>query len=143
MGYTHYWERPVRLLPRSFARAVADCQHLLPQLGVSLAGACGTGQPEFSPTAIIFNGSQGQSHETFRIDQTSSGRRHGPMVREFCKTARLPYDLAVQVALIVFQHRQGDCFHVASDGGTSDWDHARQICQEHLVYGGDFQLDSE
>jgi len=140
MAYTHYWQRPVRLLPEAFARAVADCQRLLPDLGVPLAGAWGTGAAQFGPTLVMFNGATGFC-EAFRIEQVSTGRRHGSTVLEFCKTARLPYDLAVQVALIVFKHYLGRCFVVASDGQTTAWDNARRICQERLGYGADFQLE--
>jgi hypothetical protein len=141
MGHTNYWQRPVTLPPKHFSRAVADCRRLLPKLGVPLGGAWGTGKPQFGPDAIIFNGVVGSFRETFRIDRESSGRRHGPMVMEFCKTSRLPYDLAVQVALIVFNHHFGGDFRVSSDGGGAGWDEARRICEEQLGYGGDFQLN--
>lgn len=66
----------------------------------------------------------------------------GAPVFSFCKTEHMSYDLAVQVALIVFHHHLGQHFRVSSDGADADWAAARRLCQLHLGYGDDFQLDS-
>jgi hypothetical protein len=141
VGYTHYWERPPHLAAQPFGRAVADCQRVLPQTSVPLAGSDGTGTPVFRPDAIIFNGVGDAMHETFAIRLDELDPRDGRQVRSFCKTARLPYDLAVQLALIVFKHYLGQQLRVSSDGEEADWDAARQLCRQHLGYGGDFCLD--
>ena len=54
-----------------------------------------------------------------------------------------PYDICVQAALIIFKHHLGDFINVSSDGKGSDWDRARQSCEEHLGYGSDFILSQE
>ena len=140
MGYTHYWCRPLTLPKASLNSAAADCARVLLQLGVPLAGADGTGQPRFGPAAIVFNGVGRDSCETFAILPKET-TRHGDMASSFCKTNRLPYDIAVQVALIICRHHLGDEFRVRSDGDDAAWEIARQFCQLHLGYGADFKLE--
>jgi hypothetical protein len=142
VGYTHYWERPPHLPARPFARAVADCQRVLPQTNVPLAGSDGTGPPDLRPDAIIFNGVGTAMYETFDMRLEEKAPRDGKrLVFSFCKTERRPYDLAVQVALIVFKHHLVRQLRVTSDGDEADWDAARRLCQQYLGYGGDFHLD--
>jgi hypothetical protein len=143
MGYTHYWRRPPRLNPQAFGRALTDCRRILPELQIPLAGSDGRGKPIYRANEIVFNGLGDASYETFaiRLEEPDSGEDQ--LVFAFCKTARKPYDLAVQVALIVFRHHLGNYFIVSSDGGDPDWEAARQICQKHLGYGDDFRLDPD
>ena len=49
----------------------------------------------------------------------------------YCKTDHAPYDLCVQLALIVLNHHLCDAFLVSSDGKDADWAMARSMCQEH------------
>ena len=119
---------------------MADCQRVLPQLGISLAGAAGTGQSLLASDAVIFNGAGGNAHETLAVYLIESDRGDGRPVFSFCKTAHKPYDLAVQITLIIFHHHLGDIFHVSSDGADAEWATARQLCHHHLGYGEDFRL---
>jgi hypothetical protein len=142
VGYTHYWERPPHLPAQAFGRAVADCQRVLPETNVPLAGSDGTGPPDFRADAIIFNGVGTAMYETFDMRLEEEASRDGNrLVFSFCKTEHRPYDLAIQVALIVFKHYLRRQLRVTSDGDEADWDAARRFCQEHLGYGGDFHLD--
>jgi hypothetical protein len=141
MGYTHYWKRPPHLPSQPFGCALVDCGRLLPDLNVPLAGPLGTGKPIFLSDAIVFNGVGAASCETFAIRRDETDPGHGRLVFAFCKTAREPYDLAVQACLIVLKHHLGSQFHITSDGDQEEWETARQVCQQHLAYGGDFRLD--
>ena len=141
MGYSHYWTRPPKLPPVEFAVAVADCRNLLPKLGVPLAGPRGTGPPECDVDRVMFNGVGTSGCETFAVFQHEPPRRPSAQIFSYCKTARRPYDLAVQCALIILKHHLGDHLTVASDGPEGDWDNARGVCQQHLGYGQDFRLD--
>jgi hypothetical protein len=94
------------------------------------------------PDAIIFNGVGTAMYETFDMRLEEEALRDGNRrVFSFCKTERRPYDLAVQVALIVFKHHLIRHLRVSSDGDEAEWDAARRLCQQHLAYGGDFHLD--
>ena len=59
--------------------------------------------------------------EPFEIHQTEFDRRGRQLVPSFCKTEHAPYDLCVQLALIVFKHPLGHTISVASDGKDTDW----------------------
>jgi len=60
----------------------------------------------------------------------------------FCKTAFRPYDLAVNVFLIIAKHHMGNSIKVKSDGELQHWMDAAKICQNALGYGlNDFKLE--
>ena len=62
---------------------------------------------------------------------------------DFCKTARKPYDLAVQLCLIIAEEYSAGKFGnviVRSDGGMSDWRPAIDMCIAEFGYGINFRL---
>ena len=136
MGLTHYWRRPPILLPRDFARAVDDCQEILPQLGVALAD--GPGPAVIKEDRISFNGVPPQRCESFVVRQRERPQRDHLYVFSFTKTNGLPYDLCVRVALIILQQHLGSDLEVNSD--DAHWDEACKLCVEHLGYGREFHL---
>jgi hypothetical protein len=90
------------------------------------------------------------SHETFKLAQ-AMGTSHMGLSRtlkngkyfDFCKTAYKPYDLAVNVVLIIAKHYLGSRILVMSDGESKDWQDGRMLCQRFLGYGSDFRLDRD
>lgn len=62
---------------------------------------------------------------------------------EFCKTAYKPYDLAVNVCLIIAKHYLKDQILVHSDGELENWKDGMELCQHFLGYGDNFDLDKE
>ncbi len=52
-----------------------------------------------------------------------------------CKTAYRPYDLAVQILLIIAKQHFGKDIKVSSDGNMSQWLDAATMCQNVLDYG--------
>jgi hypothetical protein len=140
MGWTHYWERPPVLPTEALKKAVIDCQKVLASAGVALAGEAGKGLPVFNDYEITFNGADGRYCEPFQIKTFETPRRPGRQIVSYCKTEKLPYDLCVKCALIVFSHYMGNDFKVASDGKDDDWQDAKQLCQSCLGYGSDFTL---
>ena len=93
----------------------------------------------------MFNGVEGDGHETFVINRVDDDHmpHHEIMVFDFCKTAHKPYDLCVTACLIVLKHHFKDDILVHSDGDDPDWEQARKLCDEILGYGDDFRLDKE
>jgi len=140
MGWTHHWQRETELPAPAFTQAVEDCSRILGNVNIPLAGPDGNGTPIFRPDVLAFNGAQPRSCERFEIHQVEFDRHGRRIVRSFCKTERLPYDLCVQLALIVFKHHLGDALQVGSDGSDEDWQTARNKCQEVASYAMDFQL---
>lgn len=85
------------------------------------------------------------SHETFSIFQQSAD--NDPRMQSksglnfnFTKTAYKPYDLAVNVCLIIAKHYLNDDIEISSDGTAENWDEGKQLCQHFLGYGNDFEL---
>lgn len=140
MGWTHNWQRPTELPQDKFARAVDDCRKVLQTVKVPLGGFDGRGKPVFKDDAIVFNGAGRSGCEPFEIHQTEFDRRGRDRCLSFCKTEHAPYDLCVQVVLIVLKHHVGDDLTVGSDGVDEDWNEARNICQGVLGYGAEFWL---
>jgi len=60
-----------------------------------------------------------------------------------CKTGFRPYDLAVQVFLVVAKHHLGKTMIVKSDGDARLWLDAAKLCENVLGYGFDFVLGDE
>ena len=143
MGWTHNWRRGTELPPATFAAAVRDCRKTLPCTGVPLAGFDGTGQPVLEENAIVFNGVGKAACEPFEIHQTEFDRQGRAVFWAFCKTEHQPYDLCVQVALVILKHHVGEAIAVGSDGKDDDWTQARRLCQQHLGYGETFRLAAE
>jgi len=89
------------------------------------------------------------SYETFSLEQHVTReelpdyRKDDPYIFNCTKTNYRPYDLAVQVCLIIASHHLGQQIRVTSDGESVHWDDARQFCQNFLGYGADFALFSE
>ena len=135
MGYTHSWRRARELDRGKFAAAVADCQKvvkLVAARGVALAGWDGEGTPDIEPAVIAFNGRGGEAYESFAIGCISDARdlpgmRPAGMVFEFCKTAHMPYDVAVVACLVVLKYHLGDAILVTSNGDISAWQDGIEI----------------
>ena len=140
MGWTHYWERGTELPKERFAKAAEDCRKVLGALGVPLADQRGGGMPTLSREQITFNGVGGEACEPFVVRMLETPRRRRNKTYCYCKTERLPYDLCVQVALIVLKHHLNEAISVSSDGRDEDWEQAREVCRAHLGYGADFTL---
>ena len=141
MGHTNYWKRDFELPANALAAAVKDCKKIVERLNIPLGGRDGTGKPIFRADLIAFNGKAPGEYETFVIERMVSDHVDEPKVFEFCKTNQLPYDLAVQVALIVLKHHLGQAIVISSDGNEPDWDQARKACQKWLGYGEKFRLE--
>jgi len=87
MGYTQYWVRPRELDAERFALFSAACRDACADLAESLTKAV------FSDAEVCFEGNPGC--EPFFLERVSSGRVREGSVSEFCKTQKLPYDVAV------------------------------------------------
>lgn len=127
MGHTHYWWRePVLDAPR-FIAAAEDCRSVMDAVkkrGIAITGPSGTGQaPRPSAAGVFLNGDP--AYEAFEVGRISDGRLRKLGLRllvfEFCKTRRLPYDLAVTACLLVLKYHLGRQFVVHTDGSAEDW----------------------
>uniref|UniRef100_A0A7C5RF28 Uncharacterized protein n=1 Tax=Thermus caliditerrae TaxID=1330700 RepID=A0A7C5RF28_9DEIN len=133
MGYTHYWKIPAKSLPLVQKRLpviVEDFKRFLPHLP-PLAGPLGEGEPVFGPSEVAFNGPVPDDYETFRFPGLLEGKPFliGAYHFAFCKTERRPYDLAVQVFLLVAKLHLGKRLLLSSDGDLADWAAAADLVE--------------
>lgn len=159
MGYTHYFRRrELEHDAGRFAAFVEDVKKALanlPKFSLSsgacyaenkllLAGGDGIGKPEITNEVVCFNGRKAGDmwHESFVIEQKVEfeAGSYGDHQREqfkkegdvfsFCKTARKPYDLAVQICLILYKKHFGELVAISSDGDEDDWVEAFKFTAE-------------
>jgi hypothetical protein len=144
MGYTICWYRPAVIdqavyeqIQRDITRVLRRCEFE----GIALAGPHGIGDPIITPDTIAFNGVREgeQWHEAFVFNRDESTEDKFDGDFRFCKTARKPYNLAVQCALIIINHYAPDVA-VSSDGDLPQWADAQKLCQDMFGYGRDFTL---
>jgi hypothetical protein len=121
----------------TFESFVADCKKLCKASKVPVVNGTGDKgtRPAFGPDRVAFNGVEDDSHETFWVQP-------GAKDFDFCKTARKPYDLCVTACLIALK-RHSPSSVVSSDGGSEDWQAARDLCEKVLGYGADFSLPND
>jgi hypothetical protein len=145
MGYSNYYYSPIKMDKDKFKTLSEELQTaagFLPGNTSSassqgeyavLCGGDGTGEPEFTEDAICFNGdaSKGLDHETFVIERDNNQRAgtHGSrdgLVFDFCKTARKPYDLMVQISMLRLKHHFPES-KISSDGDAPDWKNGKAL----------------
>jgi len=83
------------------------------------------------------------SYETFDLERVIKTESHyeGNKVFYCTKTNYYPYDMAVNICLIIAKHYLKDQILVKSDGTLEQWQDAIQICDHFLGYGSDFSFD--
>lgn len=141
MGYTHYYTQNRNFTKAEWKIVSADLKAIVDyaqhECGIPLANGNGDGgtSPQFSDTAILFNGVGDDGHETFIV------RRVVPTVKEyeghnpawdFTKTAQKPYDDVVTACLcylgsVTRRDLNGEpimgteVYSASSDGAGSDF----------------------
>ena len=116
---------------------------------LKLRGWDGKGKPEITDSVISFNGAGEMSHETmfiereivFDLNENWDKYRAENFAKKgecfaFCKTARKPYDLAVQIVLILYKHHFSKVVEVSSDGDEADWAEAFKFTDKHFGING-------
>lgn len=141
MGWTHYWQREMTLPTDKFKDVLHDFQVVLANQDIKLSGADGLGEPVLSEKEIIFNGIAGQNCEPLVIKSFESSRRNSARTFSYCKTEKLPYDICVQLVLIIMKQHFNNRIIISSDGSEDDWKQAKEICQKILKYGIEFKLE--
>src|SRR5262245_47480611 len=146
MGYTHYWYRPLDLPRDKWGAFLTDWIRVYDELifrGIVIGGAAE--RPEDPPFMnrwlVAFNGVP--PCEDFRLERTyefPQRMKEDGRGFSFCKTERLPYDLAVTSCLLVAKRHFGDALAVLSDGQDRDWEAARELCDSVLRYGRTFHI---
>ncbi len=143
MGYTNYMRRKPELDAKKFqilseelSVAAGFMPGNLSSAGspddrvVVLCGGDGTGSPVFDKDVIVFNGEEKNDmcHETFVIERKMEQRpgEEEELVFDFCKTARKPYDIMVQVSMLRMKHHFPET-QISSDGDSKEWANGRKL----------------
>lgn len=123
MGYTRYWARTNKHFNPAFLIDVGAVLNQCKQHDITICGPDGTGAPVINSTLIALNGTRENEleHESFVLQDPKSEDSW-----DFCKTARKPYDYAVESILHIAE-KHGIVKDVSSDGpnhaGYSDQDY--------------------
>lgn len=117
MGYTHYYRQQRDYTSQEWERLIEAAKKIFAyceQNGIVLENDNPTSEEDLTPIAneemIWFNGQESLACETFvllRIKEASF---------TFCKTRRLPYDLAVCMVLLSSNQIAHDVLNISSDG---------------------------
>lgn len=151
MGYTHYWKHG-KIGIESWNKIVRDTKKLfkiLPEHSHSSGDYYGTEPlkiqyehdkarpPVANIDEIRFNGVGEMGHETFFLERVPHNydEKRVPKAGYFTKTARKPYDFAVQVVLLIVKHHVGQTFELSSDGDDEDWSEALSFTAKEYGYG--------
>ena len=120
MGYTHYYRQQRDYTTQEWERLIEAAKKIFAyceQNGIILENDNPISEDDLAPVAdenmIWFNGQD--SCETFVISQT----KEEPF--SFCKTRRLPYDIAVCMVLLSSNQIAPDVLHISSDGDFEEW----------------------
>jgi hypothetical protein len=148
MGYTHYWYKEPILSQKKWFDFANDFVKVLPHFYKELDNT--TDQKFYINSDELFlNGVGKNSHETFWFPRAITDIKdyqkddNSTKVFEFCKTARKPYDIAVCCALIIAKKHFGADIKVSSDGENDEWIKAKELCNNILKYGIDFDMSYE
>lgn len=145
IGYTHYWytyKKELKL--ESWKKMANDVRHLLanlPERSLSAGGyhsddplKLDDDESVVDDETIRFNGVGELGHETFLLERKVNLRTSFTGAKEqhfaFCKTARKPYDLPVQVCLILYQFYFKGSVSISSDGDAEEWETAIQLANK-------------
>lgn len=152
MGYTHYWTynpdaiQDTEELRKKFLNAVNLIKKAHKEIKKNnkfihqgqaggyyddqpciIRGGLGKGTPMINESEVWFNGDEktGMDNETFSIQWY----QEGGVAKNFCKTARKPYDILVCFSLLAFKTEFNDykVFHFSSDGDNSEWEEAKDL----------------
>ena len=82
------------------------------------------GPPIVNDKHVLFNGAGyfGADHETFELTKQRMDDGFS-----FCKTARKPYDLAVQACMLIAMYHAPYTIKISSNGGADEWTTAANL----------------
>ena len=136
MGYTHYFRTAKRIPMAKWNELTKAVNKILEGQDI-LNFECDDNRPPIvNHKEIRFNGIGEDGHETFLLMKNNShpdwGDKSEPMVFNFCKTARKPYDVYVTAILFIASQILGDHISISSDGYVSEWQEGIALANRKL-----------
>ena len=142
MGYTHYLRLKNIVTEDKLAMASADVKKAFELIkaelpNITIKDGWGEDEPRINERAIWFNGdaSKEEDYETFFVEVGDKGFN-------FCKTARMPYDVYVCVACLILKEHFGDDLRLTSDGIGKD-DEEKGIELNLLLGKNEYRIDDD
>ena len=142
MGYTHYITFKNKVTKNKLANASEDIKKAFELIkvecpNITIKNGVGEDDPQINERVICFNGdaSKYEDYETFSV-------RVGDEGFNFCKTARLPYDVYVCVACLILKEHFGDELRLTSDGIGKD-DEEKGIELDLLLGENEYRIDKD
>jgi hypothetical protein len=146
MSYAHYWHirNDKNIDDEKWNLIIKDVKKLFEYFkiqnekndGFQLAGWNGHDEPIINDNEISFNGKDNDSCESIII--YNKYNYNHPITEnyysDFCKTARKPYDIVVQMVLLIFKHHIQNDIIINSDGNDTDWINAIELTKEIFNY---------
>lgn len=133
MGYTHYFIQKKSIAPDMWKKICRDTEkiiHYQIKLNIYLQSNDSSDVMVNEEKGFInFNGVLHNKHETFSIKKDLDKDFN------FCKTARLPYDLAVTAVLMIIDYHAPECFQISSSGKIYSWLPAAKMNKILFGYG--------
>lgn len=127
MGYTHYWSFKsshgnTDKVEKQYQLAIKQCNKIIKGYNRQFEKGDDKRLSGYSAHAskysgIHFNGVKDNGHEDFCL--RAHYNQNDP--RNFCKTARKPYDEVVVACLVILKHYLKDYIEVGSDGESVDF----------------------
>lgn len=133
MGYTHYWTQTRSFTDPEWGAVTEAVKRIILEADCDICNAYGDegSKPEFGGRAIMLNGRDENTHETFQILRIQEpGFNGGTPGWDCTKTARKPYDVVVTACLTLLQSDYG--YEINSDGGVDDWDDGVDLAERAL-----------
>lgn len=121
--FAHYIiSRPRVVNDSLWSFIVEDFQTLYDHMKDTLGGSAGEGKPtiDINEDVILFNGIGDKACEDFRFRKIDHDRPF------YIKTGKLPYDLAVQVGLLILKRYLPD-LRIETQGTKEDWEIASHM----------------
>ena len=140
--YTHYLRFNKPVAKRKFSKASADVKKAFELVksecpNITIKDGWGENEPQINERAIWFNGdaSKEEDYETFCVEVGDEGFN-------FCKTARMPYDVYVCVACLILKEHFGDDLRLTSDG-IGRVDEEKGVELDLLLGKNDYRIDND
>ncbi len=132
MGYEHSWKLDKVMTREQYRNIVRDFRIILPHLEVKKGLIKDGNQNRYirdhsiiNDETIMFNAEA--EGEAFRFKRTGY-----ETLQNSCKTNNLPFDVAVNVVLLIAKKHLRHDIHITTDGETKHWRKALLLCQYAL-----------
>ena len=130
--FAHYIiKRPISISDGDWSLIITDFLILQEHLQGILGGSAGEGKPVINrkDDFILFNGKGDQACEDFKFAKAAKDQPF------YIKTGKMPYDLAVQVSLLILKKFLKSDFKFETQGTSEDW--AEAIAMFKVVFDQD------